>query len=90
MALTVLRAMQGKGAVVVDIDAGKRKAAMEAGALAAIDGAASDAIQQIIKATGGGASACSISSAHPPPSVWASPASRRVVRSSWSASMAAS
>jgi D-arabinose 1-dehydrogenase-like Zn-dependent alcohol dehydrogenase len=56
MALTVLRAMGGKGAVVVDIDAGKREAAIEAGALAAIDGAASDASQQIIKATGGGAS----------------------------------
>jgi D-arabinose 1-dehydrogenase-like Zn-dependent alcohol dehydrogenase len=56
MALAVLRAMQGKGAVVVDIDAQKRAAAMQAGALAAIDGAAADAAQQIIKATGGGAS----------------------------------
>ena len=56
MALTVLRAMQGKGAVVIDIDAEKRAAAMQAGALAAIDGAAADAAQQIIKATGGGAS----------------------------------
>ena len=55
MALTVLRAMGGKGAIVVDIDEGKRRAAMEAGALVAIDGAASDASQQIIKATGGGA-----------------------------------
>ena len=55
MALTVLRAMGGKGAVVVDIDAGKRNAAMGAGALGALDGAASDASQQIIKATGGGA-----------------------------------
>jgi D-arabinose 1-dehydrogenase-like Zn-dependent alcohol dehydrogenase len=55
MALSVLRAMGGKGAVVVDIDAEKRKAAVEAGAVAAIDGAASDASEQIIKATGGGA-----------------------------------
>jgi propanol-preferring alcohol dehydrogenase len=55
MALSVLQAMGGKGAVVVDIDERKRKAAMEAGALIAIDGAASDASQQIIKATGGGA-----------------------------------
>jgi D-arabinose 1-dehydrogenase-like Zn-dependent alcohol dehydrogenase len=55
MALAVLRSMGGKGAVVVDIDEGKRNAAMEVGALAAIDGAASDASQQIIKATGGGA-----------------------------------
>ena len=56
MALTVLRAMQGKGAIVVDIDAGKRKAALEAGALAAIDGAAADASKQIMEAAGGGAS----------------------------------
>lgn len=55
MALSVLLAMQGKGAVVVDIDAGKRKAALEAGALAAIDGAAPDAAKQIMEATGGGA-----------------------------------
>jgi D-arabinose 1-dehydrogenase-like Zn-dependent alcohol dehydrogenase len=56
MALTVLRAMQGKGAIVVDIDADKRKAALEAGALAAIDGAAADAAKQIMEAAGGGAS----------------------------------
>ena len=55
MALTVLRALGGKGAIVVDIDAGKRAAAMEAGALVAIDGAAPDAAQQLINATGGGA-----------------------------------
>ena len=55
MALRVLRAIGGHGAIVVDIDAGKRQAALEAGALAAIDGAASDASQQILKATGGGA-----------------------------------
>ena len=57
MALSVLQAMQGKGAIVIDIDAGKRQAAMDAGALTAIDGAAPDASQQIIKATGGGATA---------------------------------
>jgi D-arabinose 1-dehydrogenase-like Zn-dependent alcohol dehydrogenase len=56
MALTVLAAMGGKGAIIVDIDAGKRKAALDAGALAAIDGAAPDATQQIIKATGGATS----------------------------------
>jgi propanol-preferring alcohol dehydrogenase len=55
MALAVLRAMGGKGAVVVDIDAGKRRAAIEAGALGAIDGGAGDASQQIIEVTGGGA-----------------------------------
>jgi len=55
MALTVLRAIGGKGAIVVDIDAAKREAGLAAGALAAIDGAAADAAQQIGKATGGGA-----------------------------------
>ena len=55
MALTVLRAMQGKGAIVVDIDAQKRKAALEAGAIAAIDGSAADASKQIMEAAGGGA-----------------------------------
>jgi D-arabinose 1-dehydrogenase-like Zn-dependent alcohol dehydrogenase len=55
MALTVLRAIGGKGAIVVDIDAAKREAALAAGALAAIDGAAADAAQQIGKAAGGGA-----------------------------------
>jgi len=55
MALRVLRAIGGHGAIVVDIDAGKRQAALEAGALAAIDGSAADAPQQIQKATGGGA-----------------------------------
>jgi D-arabinose 1-dehydrogenase-like Zn-dependent alcohol dehydrogenase len=55
MALRVLRAIGGQGAIVVDIDAGKRQAALEAGALAAIDGSAGDAAQQISKATGGGA-----------------------------------
>jgi Zn-dependent alcohol dehydrogenase len=49
MALSVLQAMGGKGAIVVDIDAEKRKAATEAGAIIAIDGAASDASQQIIQ-----------------------------------------
>lgn len=55
MALQMLKAMNAKGAIVVDIDPVKRKAAMEAGALAAIDGAAPDAAQQLITATGGGA-----------------------------------
>lgn len=56
MALTVLRAMQGKGAIIVDIDPAKRKAAVDAGALAVIDGAAPDASKQIIEAAGAGAS----------------------------------
>jgi D-arabinose 1-dehydrogenase-like Zn-dependent alcohol dehydrogenase len=55
MALTMLKAMGGKGAIVVDIDATKREAALKAGALAVIDGGAADAAAQLIKATGGGA-----------------------------------
>lgn len=57
MAIEVLKSMGGKGAVVVDIDASKREAALAAGALAAIDGKAADAAQQIMQATDGGARA---------------------------------
>ena len=53
MALTILKAMGGKGAVVVDIDAKRRAAALDVGALAAIDGAASDALAQVQAALGG-------------------------------------
>lgn len=52
MALSLLKAMGGKGAIVVDIDAGKRDAAIKAGALAAVDGAAPDALQQIMAKAG--------------------------------------
>ncbi len=51
MALSILKAMKGKGAVVVDIDPKKREAAKKAGALATIDGNAPDAIAQIQAAT---------------------------------------
>jgi alcohol dehydrogenase/propanol-preferring alcohol dehydrogenase len=53
MALSLLKAMGGKGAIVVDIDASKRKAAEDAGALASVDGAAPDALQQITSKAGG-------------------------------------
>lgn len=46
MCLTLLQAMGGRGAVVADIDAKKREAAMSAGALAAIDAGAPDAVKQ--------------------------------------------
>ena len=46
MCVTILKAMGGKGAVVVDIDEKRRAAAREAGALAAVDGAAPDALKQ--------------------------------------------
>ncbi|MBV9858561.1 MAG: alcohol dehydrogenase catalytic domain-containing protein [Alphaproteobacteria bacterium] len=53
MCLTVLKAMGGRGAVVVDIDERKRQAALQAGALAAVDGNAPDAASQIAAAVGG-------------------------------------
>ena len=53
MALSLLKAMGGKGAVVVDIDARKREAAEKAGALASVDGAAPDALEQLAKKAGG-------------------------------------
>ncbi len=53
MALTLLKAMGGKGAIVVDIDASKRAAAEKAGALGTVDGAAPDALQQIMAKAGG-------------------------------------
>lgn len=54
MAIALHKAMGGKGVIMVDIDAGKRDAALKAGAMAAIDGRAPDAAQQIIAATNGG------------------------------------
>ncbi len=47
MALAILRAMQARGAIVVDIDPKKREAAMQAGALAVVDGRAADAAAQV-------------------------------------------
>lgn len=52
MALSLLKAMGGKGAIVVDIDSAKRDAAMQAGALAVVDGAATDALEQITTKAG--------------------------------------
>jgi D-arabinose 1-dehydrogenase-like Zn-dependent alcohol dehydrogenase len=57
MAIEVLKALGAKGAVVVDVDPAKREAALKAGALAAIDARATDAVKQIAEATGGGARA---------------------------------
>jgi len=54
MAMKILAAMGGKGAIMVDIDASKREASVAAGALLAIDGAAADAAKQIVDATQGG------------------------------------
>ncbi len=55
MCLGIHKAMGGKGAILVDIDPAKRGAALKAGAMAAIDGNAKDAVAQIVKLTNGGA-----------------------------------
>jgi len=57
MAIEVLKALGGKGTIVVDIDPVKREAALAAGALQAIDARATDAVLSIQQATGGGARA---------------------------------
>ena len=46
MALALLKALGGKGAVVADIDPKKREAALAAGAMAAVDAGAADAVKQ--------------------------------------------
>src|SRR5260221_11049121 len=53
MALSLLKAMGGKGAIMVAIDARKREAAEAAGALATVDAQAGDALEQLAKAAGG-------------------------------------
>lgn len=53
MCVQLLRAMGGRGAIVVDIDPAKRAAATKAGALATVDGAAPDAVQRIKDAAEG-------------------------------------
>ena len=55
MCLALHKAMDGKAAIVVDIDPAKREAALKAGARTTIDGNAPDAAKQIIAATDGGA-----------------------------------
>lgn len=52
MALSILKAMGGRGAIVAELDPVKRQAALAAGALAAIDSAAPDAAARIIAAAG--------------------------------------
>jgi alcohol dehydrogenase, propanol-preferring len=53
MCLSILKALGGKGAVVVDIDERKRRAALECGALAAVDGKDPHAITEIARAAQG-------------------------------------
>jgi propanol-preferring alcohol dehydrogenase len=53
MALAILQAMEGLGAVVVEIDPAKRQAARDAGAIDAIDPNEADAIARIQQAVSG-------------------------------------
>jgi propanol-preferring alcohol dehydrogenase len=53
MAIEILRAMGGHGAIVVDIDPTKLKAAKAAGAIATINGSDADVADQILAANGG-------------------------------------
>ena len=53
MCIEILRALGGKGAIVVDIDSTKLDAAKKAGALAVVNGKDSDAAQQILAANAG-------------------------------------
>jgi D-arabinose 1-dehydrogenase-like Zn-dependent alcohol dehydrogenase len=53
MCLALLTAMGGKGAIALDTDAKKREEALKAGALAAIDASANDALKQAQQAAKG-------------------------------------
>ena len=53
MCLSILKALGGKGAVVVDIDERKRRAALECGALAAVDSKDPHVITEIPRAAQG-------------------------------------
>ena len=53
MSLGLLKALEGAGAVMIDINEQKRQAALAAGALAAVDSHAGDAASQIARAAGG-------------------------------------
>ena len=55
MCLALHQKMGGHSAIVVDIDADKRAVAKKGGAVAVVDGKASDAVDQIKKLTKGGA-----------------------------------
>jgi propanol-preferring alcohol dehydrogenase len=52
MAIEILKSLKARAPIVVDIDPSKREAALKAGAGAAIDGAAADAVAQVQQAAG--------------------------------------
>lgn len=53
MAIALVTAMGGRGVIAIDLDPAKRAAALAAGALAAIDGAAPDLTAQVQEVAGG-------------------------------------
>ena len=53
MGIALLKALGGRGAIVADIDTKKREAALAAGALAAVDAGAPDAVKRLQEAAGG-------------------------------------
>jgi propanol-preferring alcohol dehydrogenase len=81
MAIEVLKALGGKGAIVVDIDPVKREAALAAGALQAIDARAPDAVQQVQRPRAAAPAPCSTWSAPRPPSARPWPAQRAAATS---------
>lgn len=60
MCLTLMKAMDAHGAIVVDVNPASREAAMKAGARAAIDPKAPDAVAQIRAMTPGGVGAAAV------------------------------
>ena len=60
MCLTLMKAMGAHGAIVVDVNPASRDAAMKAGALAAVDPKAPDAVATIRKMTPDGAGAAAV------------------------------
>lgn len=53
MAIALLKSLDARGAVVVDVDEGKLQAARAAGAIAAVNGRADSTVQDITRALGG-------------------------------------
>ena len=89
MCLSILKALGGKGAVVVDIDERKRRAALECGALAAVDGQDPQAITEITRAAQGPVRGVVDLVGSPEPRPSASTSCRRAASSSSSAYLGA-
>ncbi|MES2535721.1 MAG: alcohol dehydrogenase [Pseudomonadota bacterium] len=57
MCLALLTVMKSRGAIVIETDSAKRAAALDLGAIAAVDGADEAGLQKILELTDGGAAA---------------------------------